>query len=123
VIVLICDQTIVFEELPFNLRFSIERHSLTMSHPVSTSTLTSSSNTTSAPCPRILYGTAFKGPQTYALVTQAITLGYRGIDTAGVTSNYDEAGAGNAIRDLIAKGVVTREEIYVRPIIACPHVC
>ena len=67
----------------------------------------------SAPCPRILYGTAFKGAQTYDLVTQAITLGYRGIDTAGVTSNYDEAGAGKAIGDLIAKGVVTREEIYV----------
>lgn len=71
--------------------------------------------TSSSKIPRLIYGTAFKDEaQTKLLVKQALTLGYRGIDTANVRNNYKEAEAGDAIRELIRDGVVRREDLYVR---------
>lgn len=80
---------------------------------INTSCAVMASRPNTAPCPRILYGTAFKGDQTKELVLKALRLGYRGIDTAGVTNNYNEAQAGEAIQQLINEGVVQRHELYV----------
>ncbi len=42
--------------------------------------------------PKIIYGTAWKKDRTAALVEKAITLGFRGIDTACQPKHYDEPG-------------------------------
>lgn len=47
--------------------------------------------------PRILYGTAWKKSATETLVTAAIRLGFRGVDTACQPKHYDEAGVGRGI--------------------------
>jgi diketogulonate reductase-like aldo/keto reductase len=44
--------------------------------------------------PYLLYGTAWKGDHTAALVTQAIHAGFRFIDTACQPKHYNEAGVG-----------------------------
>ena len=45
--------------------------------------------------PPIIYGTAWKKDSTAALVEQAISLGFRGIDTACQPKHYNEAGVGD----------------------------
>jgi diketogulonate reductase-like aldo/keto reductase len=47
--------------------------------------------------PRILYGTAWKKSATETLVTTAIRLGFRGVDTACQPKHYDEAGVGRGM--------------------------
>lgn len=49
--------------------------------------------------------------ETYEAVRHAIRTGYRRIDTAAIYQNEEETGA--AIRDAIAEGDVTREELIV----------
>jgi len=49
------------------------------------------------PIPPILYGTAWKQDATAGFVTQALKLGFRGIDTACQPKHYDEAGTGAGI--------------------------
>lgn len=49
--------------------------------------------------------------EAYAAIRHAITVGYRHIDTAAIYKN--EAATGRAIRDAIAAGDVTREELFV----------
>lgn len=63
--------------------------------------------------PRILYGTAWKKDRTAALVEQAITLGFRGIDTACQPKHYDEPGAGVGVAACLKAGL-TRAEIYLQ---------
>jgi len=63
--------------------------------------------------PRLLYGTAFKGAQTVALVTHALKTGLRGIDTAAVTRAYQEKLVGEAVRNLGGEGLIRREDIWV----------
>lgn len=58
--------------------------------------------------PKILYGTAWKKERTAALVEQAITLGFRGIDTACQPKHYYEAGVGEGVAACINRGLVTR---------------
>src|SRR5207245_1646872 len=48
--------------------------------------------------PNFFYGTAWKEERTEALVEQAVTEGFRGIDTANQRRHYDEAAVGAAIR-------------------------
>ena len=52
--------------------------------------------------PRFLYGTAWKEGATQVLVGLALTLGFRGIDTANQRKHYDEAAVGRAISAAIA---------------------
>ena len=63
--------------------------------------------------PRIIYGTAWKKERTAALVKQAITLGYRGIDTACQPKHYDEAGVGAGQAPCLATGL-TRSDLYLQ---------
>lgn len=63
--------------------------------------------------PRIIYGTAWKGPRTEPLVRQAIGLGFRGIDTACQPKHYDEAGAGAGLAAAL-KGTLGRSDLYVQ---------
>ena len=63
--------------------------------------------------PRIIYGTSWKKERTAALVKQAITLGYRGIDTACQPKHYDEAGVGAGLAPCLATGL-TRSDLYLQ---------
>jgi len=64
--------------------------------------------------PRFLYGTAWKEDQTQHLVELALESGFRGIDTANQRRHYDEAAVGRAIAASIAKGLVTREDVFLQ---------
>jgi len=64
--------------------------------------------------PAFLYGTAWKENATERLTRMAIGEGFRGIDTANQRKHYFEAGVGAAVRDAIASGVVSREELFLQ---------
>ena len=61
--------------------------------------------------PRLLYGTAWKGERTAALVASALRAGFRGIDTAAQPKHYDEAGVGMG---LATAGMPPRETLYLQ---------
>lgn len=63
--------------------------------------------------PKILYGTAWKQEHTAALVEQAITLGFRGIDTACQPKHYAEAGVGAGLAACLNSGL-NRSDIYLQ---------
>jgi len=63
--------------------------------------------------PRIIYGTAWKKDNTAALVEQAITLGFRGIDTACQPKHYNEAGVGDGVAACLRRGL-GRDELYLQ---------
>ena len=63
--------------------------------------------------PKIIYGTAWKKDRTALLVEQAITLGFRGIDTACQPQHYDEPGVGAGLARALTSGL-TRAEIYLQ---------
>lgn len=63
--------------------------------------------------PRLIYGTAWKKLNTARLVTQAITLGFRGIDTACQPKHYHEPGVGAGIAVAAAAGV-RRQDLYIQ---------
>lgn len=63
--------------------------------------------------PCIIYGTAWKGDRTAELVSQAITLGFRGIDTACQPKHYNEAGVGEALQRLALEGI-KRESLFIQ---------
>ncbi|MBN9377691.1 MAG: aldo/keto reductase [Chlamydiales bacterium 38-26] len=63
--------------------------------------------------PCIIYGTAWKEDRTAELVTEAITLGFRGIDTACQPKHYNEAGVGEALQRLALEGI-KRESLFIQ---------
>lgn len=63
--------------------------------------------------PRMIYGTAWKKERTAALVEQALTAGFRGIDTACQPKHYHEAGVGAGIAACLKQGL-KRDEIYLQ---------
>ena len=63
--------------------------------------------------PPTIYGTAWNKERTAALVEQALTLGFRGIDTAGQPKHYDEAGVGLGLAQAV-KGGINRKDIYLQ---------
>ena len=63
--------------------------------------------------PRIIYGTAWKKDKTAALVVQAVTLGFRGIDTACQPKHYNEAGVGDGVAACLRRGL-GRDELYLQ---------
>ncbi len=63
--------------------------------------------------PRIIYGTAWKKAETARLVTLAIRMGFRAIDTACQPKHYDEAGVGAGIIASLGPGL-TRAECYLQ---------
>jgi diketogulonate reductase-like aldo/keto reductase len=64
--------------------------------------------------PSIIYGTAWKKDQTAVLVEQAISLGFRGIDTACQPKHYDEAGVGKGVSNACHKLEIDRSELYLQ---------
>jgi diketogulonate reductase-like aldo/keto reductase len=63
--------------------------------------------------PKIIYGTAWKKDRTAVLVEQAITLGFRGVDTACQLKHYHEAGVGAGLAACLNSGL-TRADIYLQ---------
>lgn len=63
--------------------------------------------------PGILYGTAWKKDRTAALVAQAVTMGFRGVDTACQPKHYDEAGVGAGLAVCLGAGL-SRNQIYLQ---------
>jgi len=66
-----------------------------------------------ASMPPLLYGTAWKKEQTSALVELALSLGFRGVDTACQPKHYDEPGVGAGIARYLARGA-RRESLYLQ---------
>lgn len=64
--------------------------------------------------PRFIYGTAWKEESTQRCVLDALTAGFRAIDTANQRKHYYEAGVGAAILEAYEKGVVTREDLFLQ---------
>jgi diketogulonate reductase-like aldo/keto reductase len=63
--------------------------------------------------PPFIYGTAWKKEDTKKLVTEAVTAGFRAIDTAAQPRHYREELVGDALRHVFESGIVTREQIFV----------
>jgi diketogulonate reductase-like aldo/keto reductase len=63
--------------------------------------------------PGIIYGTAWKGPDTERLVTLAIRQGFRGVDTACQPKHYNEAGVGAGLAASLASGL-SRGDFYLQ---------
>ena len=63
--------------------------------------------------PKFLYGTAWKEERTEDLVSKAIKLGFRGIDTANQRVHYFELAVGNAIKKAINLGI-NREDLFLQ---------
>lgn len=66
-----------------------------------------------ATMPDLLYGTAWKKERTAELVELAVSLGFRGIDTACQPKHYDEAGVGAGVAACLGRGL-TREALYLQ---------
>jgi diketogulonate reductase-like aldo/keto reductase len=64
--------------------------------------------------PALLYGTAWKEDDTERCVTDALAAGFRGIDTANQRKHYFEAGVGKAVQRAIARGLVTRDQLFLQ---------
>jgi|ERR1022692_3238145 diketogulonate reductase-like aldo/keto reductase len=69
-------------------------------------------STTSAPV--FIYGTAWKEDRTAALVEQALSAGFRAIDTANQRRHYFEAGVGEGLAAAYRAGVVKRDDIFLQ---------
>lgn len=63
--------------------------------------------------PSFMYGTAWKKDATARLVHLAVSAGFRAIDTANQLIHYHEAGVGEALRALEAKGI-TRDQLFLQ---------
>jgi diketogulonate reductase-like aldo/keto reductase len=63
--------------------------------------------------PKLLYGTAWKKERTADLVFQAVSAGFRGVDTACQPKHYHEAGVGEALRRLAEKGIA-RDALFLQ---------
>jgi diketogulonate reductase-like aldo/keto reductase len=63
--------------------------------------------------PKIIYGTAWKQARTAALVARAVTLGFRGVDTAGQPKHYHEPGVGDGLASCFGEGL-SREAVYLQ---------
>jgi diketogulonate reductase-like aldo/keto reductase len=74
---------------------------------------TRAASTVDAVAPAILYGTAWKRERTTSLVTRALELGFRGIDTACQPKHYDEPGVGRAVAAALSGGL-GRHELYLQ---------
>lgn len=64
--------------------------------------------------PTFLYGTAWKEDATRPLALLALEQGFRGIDTANQRRHYHEAAVGEAIAAAVARGLVTRDDLFLQ---------
>ena len=65
------------------------------------------------PLPSFMYGTAWKKEATANLVQQAVTAGFRAIDTANQLIHYQEALVGEALQ-VLAKQGMARETLFLQ---------
>src|SRR5438477_2886118 len=63
---------------------------------------------------RFLYGTAWKEGDTQRLTELALQQGFRGIDTANQRRHYREAAVGQAIAASVARGLVSRDDLFLQ---------
>src|SRR4051812_22220381 len=64
--------------------------------------------------PRFLYGTAWKEDETQRLTELALGQGFRGVDTANQRRHYHEAAVGQGVAATVARGVVTRDDLFLQ---------
>ena len=65
--------------------------------------------------PRMLYGCAWKKDKTKKLVLKALRNGFRGFDTAAQPKHYNEAGAGEALKEFLSEHEnLKREDLFVQ---------
>jgi diketogulonate reductase-like aldo/keto reductase len=64
--------------------------------------------------PTFLYGTAWKEDDTRRCVEDAISSGFRGIDTANQRKHYFEAAVGEALKAVLKEGKITRDELFIQ---------
>src|SRR5205814_3117005 len=64
--------------------------------------------------PRFLYGTAWKEDETRRLTELALREGFRGIDTANQRRHYVEAAVGDAVRQAISAGSLSRGDVFLQ---------
>jgi diketogulonate reductase-like aldo/keto reductase len=64
--------------------------------------------------PRFIYGTAWKKEKTATCVEHALTLGFRGIDTACQPKHYFEPGVGDGIAAALKSGALNRADLYLQ---------
>lgn len=64
--------------------------------------------------PPFLYGTAWKGERTAALVAEALEAGFRGFDTANQRKHYREEAVGRALAAAIEGPGPDRDELFVQ---------
>lgn len=64
--------------------------------------------------PAFTYGTAWKKDQTKRLVKEALTAGFRRVDTAAQPKHYQESLVGEALREAYTEGIVGRSGVHVR---------
>ncbi|KAJ9221661.1 NADP-dependent oxidoreductase domain-containing protein [Paecilomyces variotii] len=67
-----------------------------------------------ASIPVLIYGTAWKHDRTAELVHQALSAGFRAVDTAAQPKHYQEDLVGAGIRKAIREETVRREDLYVQ---------
>ncbi|KAI9723946.1 MAG: hypothetical protein M1812_000664 [Candelaria pacifica] len=63
--------------------------------------------------PYTLYGTAWKQERTSALVTEALEIGFQGLDTANFPASYDERLVGTGVAKAL-EGGINREDIWIQ---------
>jgi diketogulonate reductase-like aldo/keto reductase len=67
-----------------------------------------------SPIPPILYGTAWKEEHTERLVTEALHLGFEGIDTANQRRHYFEEGVGLGLQQFLKSSPKKREDLFLQ---------
>jgi diketogulonate reductase-like aldo/keto reductase len=68
--------------------------------------------------PPFIYGTAWKKESTPSLVVAALTAGFTAVDTAAQPRHYREDLVGEALRSAYKSGICTRENLFVRALLA-----
>lgn len=71
--------------------------------------------------PPILYGTAWKEADTQRLVTQALKLGFKGIDTANQRKHYFEEAVGLGIQEFLKSNQKTRRDLFLQTKFTSAH--
>lgn len=64
--------------------------------------------------PSFIYGTAWKEDRTGELVSDALSAGFRGIDTANQRRHYKEEDVGRALQTALGEGGLTRADVFVQ---------
>ncbi|RAL11149.1 putative aldo-keto reductase (AKR) [Aspergillus homomorphus CBS 101889] len=64
--------------------------------------------------PSLIYGTAWKKTQTTDLVYQALSTGFRAVDTAAQPKHYREDLVGEGIRKALTDGAIQRKDLHIQ---------